>query len=343
MVMDADSALDPGFVRHGLAYLASGRHAAVGGTFTGKPGGGLVGMFQRNEYARYARDVRRLGGKALVLTGTATIFRAATLQEVVAARGERRLPGLPHVYVPRLSSSAHHEAVDRFRVMGVDACRTGWIGVVLTGGAPIACHATEIGDLAATAARDAPLDVIAVDIPIGLADTGRRRADELAREAAGPRWASVFMTPVRTALRAADYATAARESRRICGTGISAQSYALRGKILQVDRWIRRAGTRVVEAHPEVCFAEMAALSGGPLTAGKKSWAGMRQRAALLARQGIDLPADLGEPGALAGADDVLDAAAAAWTARRVARGEARSLPDPPQVFSDGLPCAIWV
>ncbi|WP_231329159.1 glycosyltransferase [Actinomadura graeca] len=102
MVMDADSALDPGFIRHGVAYLATGRYAAVGGTFTGKPGGGAVGMFQRNEYARYARDVRRLQGKALVLTGTATIFRATTLQEVVAARREGHLPGLPHVYDVRV-------------------------------------------------------------------------------------------------------------------------------------------------------------------------------------------------------------------------------------------------
>ncbi|NKZ02578.1 glycosyltransferase family 2 protein [Actinomadura latina] len=102
MVMDADSALDPGFIRHGIGYLADGRYAAVGGTFTGKRGGGAVGMFQRNEYARYARDVRRLQGKALVLTGTATIFRATTLQEVVAARRSERLPGLPHVYDVRV-------------------------------------------------------------------------------------------------------------------------------------------------------------------------------------------------------------------------------------------------
>ncbi|WP_329519774.1 glycosyltransferase [Spirillospora sp. NBC_01491] len=102
LVMDADSALDPGFVRHGLAYLASGRYAAVGGTFSGKPGGGLPGMLQRNEYARYARDVRRLDGRALVLTGTAALFRAATLREVVAARAAGRLPGGPHVYDVRV-------------------------------------------------------------------------------------------------------------------------------------------------------------------------------------------------------------------------------------------------
>jgi cellulose synthase/poly-beta-1,6-N-acetylglucosamine synthase-like glycosyltransferase len=102
MVMDADSALDPGFIKHGVEYLASGRYAAVGGTFTGKQGGGIVGMFQRNEYARYARDVRRLDGKALVLTGTATLFRATTLKEVVAARQTGDLPGKPHVYDVRV-------------------------------------------------------------------------------------------------------------------------------------------------------------------------------------------------------------------------------------------------
>ncbi|WP_410007797.1 glycosyltransferase [Planotetraspora sp. A-T 1434] len=102
LVMDADSALDPGFIRHGLDKLANGRLAAVGGTFSGKPGGGLVGMFQRNEYARYARDVRRLRGRALVLTGTATMFRASTLQKVVAARRDGTLPGGDHVYDVRV-------------------------------------------------------------------------------------------------------------------------------------------------------------------------------------------------------------------------------------------------
>jgi cellulose synthase/poly-beta-1,6-N-acetylglucosamine synthase-like glycosyltransferase len=102
LVMDADSVLDRGFIRNGVNYLATGRYAAVGGTFTGKPGGGVVGTFQRNEYARYARDVRRLSGKALVLTGTATLFRALTLQEVVAARGSGRLPGGDHVYDVRV-------------------------------------------------------------------------------------------------------------------------------------------------------------------------------------------------------------------------------------------------
>lgn len=229
-------------------------------------------------------------------------------------------------------------------MLGVDACKTGWIGIVLADDdAPTACHAREIADLVATAAGRERLDVVAIDIPIGLADRGRRQADELARKAAGARRQSVFMTPVRPALEAEDYATANRESQRINNSGISSQAYALRTKVLQVDRWIRHAEARVVEVHPEVCFAELAKLSGGPLTAGKKSWTGAQQRTALLAGQGIEPAADLGSAGSAAAVDDVLDAGVAAWTARRVARGEARSLPDPPQFFSDDLACAIWV
>ena len=37
------------------------------------------------------------------------------------------------------------------------------------------------------------------------------------------------------------------------------------------------------------------------------------------------------------------DACAVAWTAARRVSGRSRSLPDPPEVFSDGIPAAIWV
>jgi cellulose synthase/poly-beta-1,6-N-acetylglucosamine synthase-like glycosyltransferase len=97
LVMDADSELDSAWIEQAQARLEQG-YAACGGVFTGRAGGRLVGMFQRNEFARYRRDVRRLGGKTLVLTGTATLFRVAVLRQVVEARRSGRLPGEPHVY-----------------------------------------------------------------------------------------------------------------------------------------------------------------------------------------------------------------------------------------------------
>jgi cellulose synthase/poly-beta-1,6-N-acetylglucosamine synthase-like glycosyltransferase len=50
-------------------------------------------MLQRNEYARYARDVRRLRGKVLVLTGTASLFQVGVFRRVVQARSQGVLPG----------------------------------------------------------------------------------------------------------------------------------------------------------------------------------------------------------------------------------------------------------
>ncbi len=93
LVMDADSSLDPLFIESADERLARGDISACGGVFTGKPGGGLAGMFQRNEYARYARDVGRRKGRVLVLTGTATMFVVSALREVATARADGRLPG----------------------------------------------------------------------------------------------------------------------------------------------------------------------------------------------------------------------------------------------------------
>jgi predicted RNase H-like nuclease len=228
------------------------------------------------------------------------------------------------------------------RVLGVDACRAGWAGIALVGGEARAYFAPGIRELADRAAADGPLQVIAIDIPIGLADTGRRGADVLARKELEGRWPSLFIAPVRAAVEAAGYQAAAAENRRLAGEGLSRQAFALRAKILDVDQWLQAGSpvpARVVEAHPELSFAAMA---GAPLRSRKNTWAGAVQRRTLLAQAGIVLDGDLGLAGEQAGVDDVLDAAAAAWTARRVSHGSARCLPPSPEVFSDGIPAAIW-
>lgn len=99
LVMDADSHLEREFLAEARRHLVESWQpdsttclGGVGGTFSGGRGGGLVGTFQRNEYARYARDVRRLKGRALVLTGTASVFPARVLREVRDARRAGRLP-----------------------------------------------------------------------------------------------------------------------------------------------------------------------------------------------------------------------------------------------------------
>lgn len=226
------------------------------------------------------------------------------------------------------------------RVLGVDACRAGWVGIATDDTTVRGYAAAEIASLLERAERDGKLDVIGIDIPIGLPDRGRRRADLLAKKSIGRLSSSVFTTPVRDAVLAPDHATAVLVNRDRAGEGVSAQAYALRTKLLAVDAWVRRDDHTVIEVHPEVSFAQ---LAGEPLRLRKKTWAGVERRRQLLTSAGIRLTGELGLGGVDVGVDDVLDAAAAAWTARRFIAGQAICLPDPPEIFSDGLPAAIWV
>ena len=225
------------------------------------------------------------------------------------------------------------------RVLGVDACKAGWVGVALAGASTQAYVAADVATLVSLADRDGALAAVAIDMPIGLPDHGSRQADVLARAAIGSLWSSVFQTPVRDALLAKDHATANAVSRRLTGAGVSIQAFSLKAKLLDVQAFIQVGQHRIIEVHPEVSFAR---LAGKPLTTRKSTWAGMQQRQRLLTSVGIDLDQDFGIAGALAGVDDMLDAAIAAWTARRYVAGEARPLPDPPETFTDGLPSAIW-
>jgi predicted RNase H-like nuclease len=208
------------------------------------------------------------------------------------------------------------------------------------GGSIEPLFAVSVADAIAQCSRRGTLAVVGIDIPIGLPDASVREADRSAQRRLGPRRSSVFVTPVRAAVMADTYLEADQRQRDAVGQGLSRQSYALRAKILEVDAYLGSSQTRVVEVHPELSFA---ALDGSPLADGKRSWDGMIRRRRLLADAGLLVPDDVGTLGTRANIDDVLDAAAAAWSAARVAQGVAESLPSSPEVFSDGLPAAIWV
>ncbi|MBL3688054.1 glycosyltransferase family 2 protein [Leucobacter zeae] len=93
MVMDADSQIGDDFLAEAVRRFTDDRALmAVGGLFEGEAGHGLLGQFQRNEYIRYQREIRRRDGRVFVLTGTASVFRASALRAVAEARGTR-LPG----------------------------------------------------------------------------------------------------------------------------------------------------------------------------------------------------------------------------------------------------------
>ncbi len=222
-------------------------------------------------------------------------------------------------------------------VVGVDACKTGWIAVVLRDETEPSAHYLPAIDALSSLVPDA--DSVAIDIPIGLPTGGHRQADLEARAFVGKRRNSVFLTPVREAIVAETHALASRAAFERTGAGVSQQAYALGTKMLEVERWLPSSPSPVYEVHPEVSFA---VLLGAPALAPKKTWAGMVQRRHGLAAQGISLDEANGAAAIRASVDDMLDAAVAAWTARRIVRGKARSFPDPPLSAAGGRPIAIW-
>jgi predicted RNase H-like nuclease len=205
--------------------------------------------------------------------------------------------------------------------LGVDQYRRGWVGVVVRPSSPPAVVADPA--LEALIARVPDAECIGVDMPIGLPAV-ERQADVLARKYVGRRRSSVFMTPPRPVLEAPTYAAANAIAPGITrGKKISQQAWALRHSIALVER-LAAEDRRVIEVHSEVSFR---AMVGRELEYAKSTWNGQRLRLRCLAGEGIVLPHHLDEGGD-APVADVLDAAAAAWSALRYARHEERALPE---------------
>lgn len=209
-------------------------------------------------------------------------------------------------------------------VAGADACKGGWCVVTL----PVAGDATvEVVDRFRTLANrqaKGQVGAIGVDIPIGLSDGPPRKCDEDARRLLGERRSSVFPAPMRPALGARTYEAALRRSRAASGVGLSKQSWHLVPKIIEVDRLLdpTRQG-RIFEVHPEAAFA---AVRGTPMTHAKKTRAGRDERLAVLGPLVPGIGQLVAQPPVGAAADDVLDAAVVALTARSVLDGKDRRL-----------------
>jgi predicted RNase H-like nuclease len=217
------------------------------------------------------------------------------------------------------------------RVLGVDGCKGGWAVVALDDGTAHVEIVSTIADL-----LDDPATVIAVDIPMGEVSSSGRRAEIEARRFLPGRASTVFAPPLLAACAAESYDDARTITRSLTGASISRQAWGLRRGMLDARPHWCADPLRFRESHPECALR---AMSGAVVTTKKGTAAGTEDRLALLHAQGIDLGA----------ADDrrittdVIDAAAIAWCARRVARGEAFSLPSPPERDADGRPVAIWV
>lgn len=223
-------------------------------------------------------------------------------------------------------------------VLGVEATKSGWLGAVLEPSGHGTPHLVTAGSLEDLLAEAGQVGVVAVGVPLGLPDDSRREADGSIRQHLGPQSASVLTTPVRAAVYAATHGEANALNREHVGSGVSTQAWELRRRIQELDAWVRQdLPAVVVETHAETAFTE---LVGHPLTSRRRSSDGAEERRAALSTGGVFMPTTVPHGAAT---EDVLDACAAAWSAHRVKTGQARSFPQTPQTFSDGIPSAIQV
>jgi predicted RNase H-like nuclease len=229
-------------------------------------------------------------------------------------------------------------------VAGVDGCPGGWLALVeCKDGQPKAQVFSSFTDLVNALPK---AQVIAVDIPIGLPEVGARACDEHARhELAQPRGSSVFPAPLRAVLAAQSWEEACTIRFRIDGKKMSKQAWGIVPKVREVDALLRedaKLTARVFEVHPEVSFATWA---GEPMRYSKKKSAGKLDRRklimaewpeaitscrAMLARERYAL-------------DDLYDAFAALWTARRISAMKSRAIPSISVCDANGLPMRIAV
>jgi len=223
---------------------------------------------------------------------------------------------------------------------GADGCKGGWFLVTkdLKSGCISYKPCRSTHDLFFNASS---LEVLALDIPIGLTEKGSRKCDLQARRLLKTgRASSVFPAPIRSVLSVVSREQASQLRFKTEGKRMTVQAWAIVGKIREVDA-ILQANTeirnKVREVHPEICFYFLAGEKSCQYS--KKKEIGREERRNLLVPLfNDDLKLALSHRRKFRCAeDDILDAFAALWTAERISTGKAQSIPVEPERDSSGL------
>lgn len=217
-------------------------------------------------------------------------------------------------------------------IAGADWASGSWLVVLEENGHTSVERVPEFSDLV-----NLPnLELLVIDVPIGLVDRGARSCDPIARRMVRPRHNSVFTAPIRPILSAPTYEEACRLRRGIDGKGCSKQAFGIFPIVAGVDRLISpRLQALIREGHPELSFAYLNGGHGLAHYKGKPE--GRDERLRLLEPHFPSVREMIAGVSSRSATVDVLDALAMLWTARRVKDGVAISVPDQPEYDSRGL------
>ena len=235
------------------------------------------------------------------------------------------------------------------RFVGVDWAKRGWFSVGFGADEGVEFHFGRFGDLVEQYIN---ASLVLVDAPIGIpiGQIEGRLCDKAARKKVGQRFSSsVFRVPTREAFqdrigrRLAREDASQREALRTGGPGINRQSWGIIPQIAEVDAVMTSLGARrssIREVHPELCFWGLD--NRKPLAAKKDDQRGQEERVRILEPLEPRVRRILGEAlrlhGHHAAPDDILDALAAAVTAREGYPHKLQTVPENPPRDLHGLP-----
>lgn len=218
--------------------------------------------------------------------------------------------------------------------MGVDGCPGGWIAVIFE---PSGQQHFKVLKAISELDNMNP-SVVAIDMPIGLPETGARSCDVAARVYLGLARNRVFTGARRHLLQHLEDYERANNWGKSNGAGVSKQLFCILPKVAELDRYMRERDTAfpVRETHPELVYQR---LNGGSYLLPKKKPAGQKVRRNLAYANGFS---EIDEwltmlKGTGAKADDLLDACACS-----LAAASGRRLTSDVTFDSYDLPMEMW-
>jgi predicted RNase H-like nuclease len=217
-------------------------------------------------------------------------------------------------------------------IIGIDGCKSGWFSVWENQDKSIHSSVfSNLNELKNFFKNESQL-ILGIDMPVVLSEVIPRQADQLARKLLSKKASSVFTAPTPEMLDQPNYEKASLVSKRLFGKSMSLQSWYLFPKIKDVQTMIHHEDMQIYEIHPELSFRAM--NNEQVILESKKTQEGFALRNALLSMHFKNfIFEDIRNQHARKDVmdNDILDALAVLWSAKRIQSNQASYLPQAPE------------
>jgi predicted RNase H-like nuclease len=209
-------------------------------------------------------------------------------------------------------------------IIGIDGCKSGWFSIWENQDKSIHSSVfSNLNELKNFFKNESQL-ILGIDMPVVLSEVIPRQADQLARKLLSKKASSVFTAPTPEMLDQPNYEKAS--------LSMSLQSWYLFPKIKDVQTMIHHEDMQIYEIHPELSFRAM--NNEQVILESKKTQEGFALRNALLSMHFKNfIFEDIRNQHARKDVmdNDILDALAVLWSAKRIQSNQASYLPQAPE------------